>query len=187
MKKRFFKGGVIALLVLASGVEGYAQQATLEPKETDVIKIASQANPSIPLTVPPMVEVKMKGGQLKSGRLVAIDSQQITLYSGKTSTIGIASIDKMLFNGEVILRGKDKFVIRGNSNQNPPNNNQKIWQEPLINFRMKDPGQAEVTLTSVTNPSELRGIINVLQNSSYVVEAIEFKPSGMIIIKVTPH
>jgi hypothetical protein len=93
----------------------------------------------------------------------------------------------MLFNGEVILRGKDKFVIRGNSNQNPPNNNQKVWQEPLINFRMKDPGQAEVTLTSVTNPSELRGIINVLQNSSYVVEAIEFKPSGMIIIKVTPH
>ena len=56
MKKRFFKGGVIALLVLASGVEGYAQQATLEPKETDVIKIASQANPSIPLTVPPMVD-----------------------------------------------------------------------------------------------------------------------------------
>jgi len=93
VKKRFFKGGVIALLVLASGVEGYAQQATLKPKETDVIKIASQANPSIPLTVPPMVEVKMKGGQLKSGRLVAIDSQQITLYSGKNSTIGIASID----------------------------------------------------------------------------------------------
>jgi hypothetical protein len=30
---------------------------------------------------------------------------------------------------------------------------------------MKDPGQAEVTLTSVTNPSELKGIINVLQNS----------------------
>ena len=73
----------------------------------------------------------MKGGQPKSGRLVAIDSQQITLYSGKNSTIGIASIDKMLFNGEVILRGKDKFVIRGNSNQNPPNNNQKVRQEPL--------------------------------------------------------
>jgi len=48
----------------------------------------------------------------------------------------------MLFNGEVVLRGKDKFVIRGNSNQNPPNNNQKVRQEPLINFRMKDPGQA---------------------------------------------
>lgn len=72
----------------------------------------------------------------------------------------------MLFNGQVILRGKDKFVIRGNSNQNPPNNNQKVWQEPLITFPMKDPGQAEVTLTSVTNPSELKGIINVLQNSS---------------------
>ncbi|MEY3826700.1 MAG: hypothetical protein RLZZ148_1517, partial [Cyanobacteriota bacterium] len=42
-------------------------------------------------TVPPMVEVKMKGGQPKSGRLVAIDSQQITLYSGENSTIGIAS------------------------------------------------------------------------------------------------
>jgi hypothetical protein len=29
MKKRFFQGGVIALLVLASGVEGYAQQVNV--------------------------------------------------------------------------------------------------------------------------------------------------------------
>jgi hypothetical protein len=187
MKKRCFNGGVIALLVLLSGVEGYAQQPTLKPKETDVIKIASQANPSIPLTVPPMVEVKMKQGQPKSGRLVAMDSQQITLFSGKKSTITIATIDKMLFNGEVVLRDGKTIRIRGNNNQIPPNNNQKVWQEPLNNFRIKDSGKAEVTLTSVTNPLELRGIITVSQKSSYVVEEIEFKPSGMIVITVTPH
>jgi hypothetical protein len=187
MKTRFFKGWVIALLVLVSGVEGYAQQPTLEPKETDVIKIAFQANPSIPLTIPPEVNVKMKKGQDKSGLLRAMDSQEITLFSGKSSTINVATIDKMLFKGEVVLRDGKRHVIRGNNNQNSPNNNQKVWQEPLKNFRMKDPGKAEVTLTSVTNPLELRGIINVLQSSSYVVKEIEFKPSGIISITVTPH
>lgn len=68
------------------------------------------------------------------------------------------------------------------------NNNQEIWQEPLTNFRIKDPktGEAEVTLTSLTN-LEFRGIVNVSQNSKYVVEEIQFKPSDKIQITVTPH
>jgi small nuclear ribonucleoprotein (snRNP)-like protein len=189
MKQRFFNGLVIAL-VLASGVEGYAEKPPIKPREKDVSKIASQANrPRIPVTVPPTVRVIMKRGQPKSGRLIAIDSKQITLFSGNNSSVPIAAIDKMVFSGEVKLRSGGTIVIRGDNNQASSNNNQKNWQEPLRNFRMKDPtkGQAEVILTSVTDPLKLEGITKVLANSSYILEEIEFKPSEKIEITVTPH
>jgi hypothetical protein len=189
MRKVFFYGLVIALLVLASGVRGYSQKLPTKLKEADVTRNIPQANSSIPLVVPPTVNVIMKRGQPKSGRLIAIDSKQITLFSGNTSTVAIAAIYKMVFEGEVKLHSGRTIVIRGDNSQASPNNNQKTWKEPLRNFKIKDPktGQAEVTLTSVTNPLELQGIVTVSKDSSYVVEEIKFEPSENIQIKVTPH
>ena len=189
MRQLFFKGLAIAGLVLASGIGGCAQKLPTKLKEGDGARIASQVNTSIPLTVPPIVKIIMKEGQPKSGRLMAIDAKKITLFSGKNSTVAIAAIDKMVFQGQVKLRSGGTIVIRGDNNQASPNNNQEILTEPLKNFRIKDPktGRAEVILTSVTNRLKLEGIMIFLQNGSYVVEEIQFKPSEKIKITVTPH
>lgn len=191
MNRLFFKSLIVIVLLLASGVKAYTQKLPNQLKRTDVTQLAQRTNSLIPVAIPRIVKVIMKQGKgkEKSGRLIAIDSKQITLFSGKNSTVMIADINKMVFEREVKLFNGGTIVIRGDNNQGSANNNQKIWKEPISNFRIKDykKGKAEVTLTSVTNPLELNGIIDVSKDSSYVVEGIKFEPSDQMKIKVTPH
>jgi hypothetical protein len=81
------------------------------------------------------------------------------------------------------------IVIRGDRSQKSPNQNGKVFQEPLGNFQLVDgkKGEARVMITSIANPLELRGIQSVAQSSSYVVEEIRFGPSDKIQVRVSPR
>jgi hypothetical protein len=188
MRKVIFKGLIIALLVLASGVAGCTQKTPTQSRETNVITTTPSANLLIPLALPLTAKVIIKQGQQKSGHLTAINSQQITLFSGKDSSIPIATIDKVVFEGEVVLRSGGTIVIRGEKNEASSESNQKTWTESLNNFILHDPskGQAELKLTSV-DTGELMGIQAVAQNSTWVVEEMRFESPEKIKIQVRPH
>jgi len=191
MKKLFFNNLVIALVVLASGIWGCNQKPPPKlPLVVNVTKTIPQADPLIPVVLPPTAKVILKEGQPKSGRLTAINpkTQQITLFSGKDSNIAIATIDRVAFEGEVILRSSGKIVIRGEKNKTSPGSNQKTWTEPLENFSWRDlsQGKAAIQLTSVPQ-DELIGIQSVAVDSTYVVEEMRFEPLENIQIKVIPH
>jgi hypothetical protein len=82
-------------------------------------------------------------------------------------------------------------LIRGDDSQKSPNQNGKTFKEPLRNFQIINAtkGEAKVTITSITNPLKLQGIVNVAtsKDSSYVVEQIRFDSSDQIQIQVTPR
>ena len=96
-------------------------------------------------------------------------------------------IKQIEFQGKVIIKSGE-LVIRGEEKSSNPKENRKRWQEPLQNFKIIDvnEGKAEVTLTSLDSP-KIRGIEDVVRNSSYVVEEIKFNPSDKIEIQVNPH
>jgi hypothetical protein len=86
----------------------------------------------------------------------------------------------------VILKNNKKIVIRGDDSQKSPNQNGKVFKEPLQNFQIVDATKGEAKVT-ITNPLELKGVQSVAQNSSYVVEQIRFDSSDKIQIQVTPR
>lgn len=191
MMKDILKFIAITSLISMTGSAGYSSPGLTQPTPSTSTEVIRSFEP-IAVVFPSSVEIKLKNNSTRSGRLTNIDSQtkQITIESSnQTKTVNIKEIERIMFNGEVVLLNGDKIVIRGESNQSSPNNNQKVWQEPLKNFKITDAnkGNAEVTLSSVTDPLQLKGILAVAQKSSYVVEEIQFESSGKIQIRVTPH
>ncbi|MFM7438232.1 MAG: hypothetical protein ACKO2V_06440 [Snowella sp.] len=146
----------------------------------------------IPVFLPDSVEVKLKGGRSLSGRITDFNAQmkKVTVKSGERLTVvAMKDVDLILFQGRVILRNSTEVVIRGDDSQKSPNQNGQIFKEPLKNFQIVDANKAKVTITSITNPLKLKGIIEVAtsKDSSYVVEKIQFEPSDRIQVWVTPR
>ncbi len=185
MRKGLLEMGAIACLVLVTGIAG----VTVE-QFTPIHQVIAQT-PPIALTLPPLATVYLKGESSMSGRLTNVNSQvkKITLeLSGQSAKVSMVDIEKIEFKGEIVLRNGNKLVIRGDDDNPSTNNNQKTWREPLTHFKLinQSKGQAQIQLSSVTN-LELRGIRVVAAKSTYVVNEIQFEPSGTIKIKVTPH
>lgn len=192
--KVFFKVLVFTLLASATGLAGSAFQPPSHQNSLAQAQNVPGQNSPIPVFLPNLANVILKRGSSMSGRLTAIapQAQQINLeLSGESTTVPIADIEKVEFEGEVILgcgNSDCKIVIRGDEDETSPGNNQKTWSEPLTNFKVIDPstGEAQIELTSLPK-LELQGILAVAASSSYVVDEIQFDSSGMITLKVIPH
>lgn len=144
----------------------------------------------IPVFIPDDTKVSLKNGTSLSGRLIKFDSQAKTIALGresKTKEVAMKEIKQIEFQGKVIIKS-GTLVIRGEGGSSNQNQNRERWTEPLQNFKIIDvnEGKAEVTLTSLDSP-KIRGIEDVVRNSSYVVEEIKFNPSDKIEIQVNPH
>ena len=192
----FLKVLVVTLLVSTTGLAGAASQAPSHQNslaQAQAQNVLGQNSP-IPVFLPNLANVVLKGGSSMSGRLTAIEpqAQQINLeLSGESTTVAIADIEKVEFRGEVILGCGNtdcQIVFRGDQDETSAGNNQKTWSEPLTNFRVIDPstGEAQIQLTSLPK-LEWRGIVAVAASSSYVVDEIQFDSSGMITLKVIPR
>ena len=190
----FLKVVVVTTFASTMGLAGSIfQPPSLQNSLAQPQNILGQ-NSSIPVFLPNLANVILKGGSSMSGRLTAIDrqAQQIKLeLSGEPKMVEIAVIDKVEFSGEVILgcgNSNCQIVIRGDEEEASAGNNQKTWSEPLTNFRVINPstGEAQIQLTSLPK-LEWRGILAVAASSSYVVDEIQFDSSGMITLKVTPR
>ncbi len=188
--KAFLKVLVVTLLASATGLVGCASQPPSHQNSLDRVQNVLGQDSPIPVFLPNLANVVLKGGSSMSGRLTAIEpqAQQIKLeLSGGSEMVAIAEIEKVEFRDELILKGGE-LVIRGDEDETSPGNNQKTWSEPLTNFRVINPstGEAQIKLTSLPK-LELRGILAVAASSSYVVDEIQFDSSGMITLKVTPR
>ena len=188
----FLKVVVITIFASTMGLTGSASQPPSYQNSLAQAQNVLEQNSPIPVFLPDLANVLLRGGSSISGRLTALDpqAQQIKLeLSGGSTTVPIADIEKVEFEGEVILGCGNtdcQLVIRGVDDETSPGNNQKTWKEPLTNFKVTNPGtgEAQIQLTSLSS-LELRGILAVAASSFYVVYEIQFDSSGMITLKVT--
>ena len=162
---------------------------TVQSRPVLTVAQGTKAGSQIPVFLPDEVKVKLKGGASLSGRFTNFDAKgkKVTITNGPESQpVTIKDIDVVLFKGKVILKNKTYIVIRGDDSQKSPNQNGKIFKEPLQNFQLVDAPKGEARVT-ITNSLERKGVQSVAQNSSYVVKQISFDSSDKIQIQVTPR
>ena len=174
MVKQLFKIMAVTSLLTLIGLLDNPLTVKISPLLT--LAQGAKTTSQIPVFLPDSVEVKFKDGRSLSGRITDFNAKtkKVTVKSGERLTVvAMKEIDLVLFQGKVILRNNTEIVIRGDDSQKSPNQNGKTFKEPLQNFQIVDAnkGEAKVTITSITNPLKLQGIVNVAtsKNSSYVV------------------
>jgi hypothetical protein len=192
MVKQLFKIMAVTSLLTLIGLFDNPLTVRISPLLT--LAQGAKTTSQIPVFLPESVEVKFKDGRSLSGRITDFNAKtkKVTVKSGERLTVvAMKDIDLVLFQGRVILRNNTAIVIRGDDSQKSPNQNGKTFKEPLRNFQIINAtkGEAKVTITSITNPLKLQGIVNVAtsKDSSYVVEQIRFDSSDQIQIQVTPR
>ena len=182
-----FKIMAITGLIALTGLVG--NPLTVQSRPVLTVAQGTKAGSQIPVFLPDEVKVKLKGGASLSGRFTNFDAKgkKVTITNGPESQpVTIKDIDVVLFKGKVILKNKTYIVIRGDDSQKSPNQNGKIFKEPLQNFQLVDAPKGEARVT-ITNSLERKGVQSVAQNSSYVVKQISFDSSDKIQIQVTPR
>ena len=183
-----FKIMTITSLIALTGLVG--NPLTVQSRPVLTVAQGTKTKSQIPVFLPDSVNVKLKkDGASLSGRVTNFDAKakKVTITNGPDSqSVAIKDIDRVLFQGKVILRNNTAIVIRGDDSQKSPNQNGKVFKEPLRNFQIVDASKGEARVT-ITNPLELKGVQAVAQSSSYVVEQIRFDSSDQIQIQVTPR
>ena len=182
-----FKIMTITSLIGLTGLVGNPLAVQSRPLLT--VAQGTKAGSQIPVFLPDDVKVKLKGGASLSGRVTDFDSKmkKVTIKNGSDSKpVAIKDIDVVLFQGKVILRNNKEIVIRGDDSQQSPNQNGKVFKEPLQNFQIVDATKGEARVT-ITNSLERKGVQSVAQNSSYVVKEIRFGSPDQIQIRATPR
>lgn len=178
--------GVLALLTAMTGLAGCGSQTptTLNnPSGTEVQK----DKPTIAVLLPDIVEMTLKDGKSKSGRLTALTQKQIQITPGGGSAVSIP-IDqikdkKVTFKGQVKFVSKGVLKIRGKDKTKPVLDN---WERiPLSDFQLQNLDTAEVKITSL-NKTKQKGIQQVAANSGFRLEEMQLDSAGgKMTLKVT--
>ncbi len=153
---------------------------------SEISKPQETVNTIIPVALPINAMVWLKAGGVTTGQVKGFDAKQQSLTLGKES-IQLAQIGKVTFDGKALAYQSDGTrVIRGPDTAKAE---QSVWTDVLLSaFQLKDPklGQALVNLAGIIEPKQLRGIQSVAKNSVYLVDEIQFQPTGTMTILVTP-
>lgn len=176
-------GELVAQLTPGTGLK---EEQPLVTPTSDLSKTQETVNTSIPVALPLNATVWLKEGGSTTGQVKGFDAKQQSLTLGEES-IQLTRIGKVLFDRKALAYQSDgTSVIRG---ENTAKAEQLTWKDVLLSaFQLKDPklGQALVNLAGIINSSELKGIQSVAKNSVYLVDEIQFQPTGKMTIKVTP-
>jgi len=186
--------GILSAVVLESSpVSAIGQEIKTENRLVAQTPVKSNAI-ALPIALPDLAKISLKGGASSSGRVVGIDAQAQTLQiqrGQKTGLIPLSQIQIVAFeNSAIAYRKNGHPIMRGRDTR--PQGKPETWSDlSLNNFRMKNPaqGQAEVKLgPPVVNSDLLRGIQSVAQDRQYVVEQIQFNPQKRTMtIQATPY
>ena len=185
--KEFFKTLIFALAIALTGTRENVQAVTCTIEIAQTQKAVD--NKPIPLTLSTIAVVALKNGSSMTGQVTAFDSKGQTIQisgDGVSHSLQIVQIEQVTFkqNG-LFYTSDDRKLIRGEDHSQAK---QMTWGGiPLNAFQLPNPkrGQASVDLSTVMNANELCGIQSVAKDNLYIVDEIEFKPAGKIIIKVT--
>jgi len=197
--KAFIKLMVVGFLATAAGLAENTSSAIGNEVKTGNFLLAQapvkvQAV-ALPVALPDLADIYLKGGESRSGRVIGIDAKGQTLLiqrSGSApASISLSKIEKVAFrNAAVAYRSDGRQIIRGERQR--PTGKPVNWNGiPLDTFSIKDPnqGQAEVKLgPPVVTPERLSGIQSVAKDRQYVVDQIQFDPQKRTMtIQATPY
>jgi hypothetical protein len=153
---------------------------------SEISEIQETANATITVALPINATVSLKAGGVTTGQVKGFDAEQQSLTLGEES-IQFSQIGKVIFDDKALAyRSDGKIVIRG---EDTAKAEQSIWQNVLLSaFQLKDPklGQAQINLAGILQLLELKSIRSVAKNSVYLVDEIQFQPTGTMTILVTP-
>lgn len=147
------------------------------------------SNDSIEVAVSEKVRVLLKKGEPLGGNLIRLTKQDLVLAVGnQQKSLAIDNVQSIEFQGDVwiVSSGKGRIRIRGQERQT---RQQRTWTDvPLDNLKVQPNAKtAVIRLGSVIRPEDLRDLRSQLQDVIYVLDKIEFEPSGQkITVKATP-
>jgi hypothetical protein len=153
---------------------------------SQISKVQETDNTTIPVVLPSNAKVQLKtGSTLEKAKVRGFNAKQQTLTLGE-KPIPLAQIEKVTFDDKALAYQSDgKIVIRGEDTAKAV---QRTWSVLLSAFELKDQrlGQAQINLAGIIKPLELKSIRTVAVKSVYVVNEIQFQPTGKMTITVTP-
>ncbi|MDZ8029092.1 MAG: hypothetical protein RMX97_31020 [Nostoc sp. DedQUE11] len=182
--RTFFQGWIVAILVMAAALAGNIEAVISKDVKTENFLLAQTQIKAdeleLAVALPDLAEIVLKGGNSSSGRVVGIDANGELLSiqrSGKTGTIPLSQIQKVIFkNGALVYRRDGSQFIRGERNRST--GKAVTWSGiPLNAFTVKNPaqGQAVVKLKPpIVSTAKLQGIQSVARDRQYVVDEIQF-------------
>jgi hypothetical protein len=156
------------------------------PVTSTVSKTQENNDTIISVALPINAKVLLRQGGSTTGQVKGFDAKQQSMTLGEES-IQLARIEKVTFDRKALAYQSDGTnVIRGPDTAKAE---QLTWTDVLLSaFQLKDPklGQAQVNLAGIIEPKQLRGMQSVAKNSVYLVDEIQFQPTGKMTIRVTP-
>ncbi len=196
--KTFFKVLVVALLATTAGLAGQTHTAISKDIETGNFLLAQVQvkadEAQVPVALPELADVFLKGGESSSGRVTAIDSQGQTLSiqrNGKSASIPLSKIESVKFkDGVKVYRSDGRQIIRGERDR--PVGSQATWSGIGLNtflVQNASQGQAVVRLGPPGVPkAKLRAILAVASDRQYVVDEMQFDlQQKTMTIRATPY
>lgn len=182
--KAFFQRWVVAILVMAAAIAGNIQAVISQDVKTGNLLLAQTQIKAdeleLAVALPELAEIILNSGESSSGRVIGIDAQGQALSiqrSGKTATIPLSQIAKVVFKNEALAyRSNRRPIMRGE--RDSPTGKTVSWSGiPINNFTVKNPTQGQAVLKlkpPVVSTAQLRGIQSVARNRQYVVDEIQF-------------
>jgi hypothetical protein len=194
--KSFFKVIVVALATTPWLAQDARIAISRDIKTANFLTAQKQIQseqPLVPVALPIVADVYLKGGESMSGRVTAIDSQtqQLSLErSRKSDSVPLSRIERLVFRSDAPAYRENGRRLRGEGER--PAGTQAAWSSFLNTFRVRNTatGQAEVRLGQPITPKHLRGILAVANSPDrqYVVDEIRFDlQKRTMTIRATPY
>ncbi|MBD2595264.1 hypothetical protein H6G74_13125 [Nostoc spongiaeforme FACHB-130] len=186
--------------VLAAGtlLAGYTISAIAKEVKTGNLLLAQTPAKSkfveLPIALPNLAKISLKGGESQSGKIIQVDAQKQTLKiqrSSDTLSISLNKIDKVQFdNKALVYRSDGRRIIRGEQKHHTAKQ-VTLNGLPLNTFTIQNSatGTAKVKLAPpVVSRGELLGIQAVAEDRQYVVDQMQFNPQKRTMtIQATPY
>ncbi|MBD2179934.1 hypothetical protein H6S82_18725 [Planktothrix sp. FACHB-1355] len=144
----------------------------------------------VPVALPNLAVVSLKNGDKIDGKVAEIDtkSQKLLIQGEKTTPYSLSQVEKIEFSKNAVVYKTDgRQVVRGDGVAAA--GVQQIWKPlQLDDFHLQQ-GKGEVKLKPpVVDKDELKGILAVSKNRSFVVDEIQFDwQNRTMAIKATPY
>jgi len=181
--KVFFQAIAIIMLATVTGLVGDAREA---PSHRNLLTVAQnrREKPPIPLSLPNNARVWLKDGSSRSGQVVGMDGQKLTIKKGSSSpSLPIDQIDHVKLEGEIWWPTSTGFIrIRGGNT--PAEGKSKVFLVQIDGFEWENSehGIAMIELEAVVQvdgragiPRAMLGVIG-RGKSRYVVSEMRFNP-----------
>lgn len=189
--KVFHRLHFIAILILSTGLTFTLEKITDQRAGQVQAQNKPRQDLPIPIALPTLADIYLKGEESKTGRVIAIDlrSQKLTIQrdGSPSASEHITKIEKVVFRKDApVYNSNGKLVIRGDGTGLTAKEPETWRGIPLTDFKLQDPskGYAEVKLKSVFNQADLAGIRAVAGTCLYVVEELKFEPSAKMTFQV---